>query len=245
MTDKSRAILFQSVIGRSACWPHSHRTPHATRTQIRMEILWYCLRVVWTLPSAFHTYRFHLLCFALSVLCEWGLHMELVMMMAQCILTLRNSWIRIASWLESTRPNPHRMRDMTHNATRENGTCWCEWGCSTLHASNIKGKTFQFVHASRPASCVDWARQKAPTKGKNCIACQDGIRNKAGFLPVAALDHDEALYLCDRIFIRLNWVSFLCLSRDLVSFVPRRQGRFRKRRPHERKSSELPEGDLG
>ena len=30
-------------------------------------------------------------------------------------------------------------------------------GVSTLHASIIKGKTFQFARASRPASCVDWA----------------------------------------------------------------------------------------
>ncbi len=29
-------------------------------------------------------------------------------------------------------------------------------GVSTLHASNIKGKTFEFTCASRPASCVDW-----------------------------------------------------------------------------------------
>ena len=30
-------------------------------------------------------------------------------------------------------------------------------GVSTLHASNIKGKTFQFARALCPASCVDWA----------------------------------------------------------------------------------------
>ena len=30
-------------------------------------------------------------------------------------------------------------------------------GVSTLHASSIKGKTFEFVCASRPVSCVDWA----------------------------------------------------------------------------------------
>ena len=30
-------------------------------------------------------------------------------------------------------------------------------GVSTLHASNIKGKMFQFACVSRPASCVDWA----------------------------------------------------------------------------------------
>ena len=30
-------------------------------------------------------------------------------------------------------------------------------GVSTLHASNIKGKIFEFVHASHPASCVNWA----------------------------------------------------------------------------------------
>ena len=27
-------------------------------------------------------------------------------------------------------------------------------------ASNIKGKTFKFAQASRPASCVDWAQTK-------------------------------------------------------------------------------------
>ena len=30
-------------------------------------------------------------------------------------------------------------------------------GVSTLHTSNIKGKTFKFAGALRPASCVDWA----------------------------------------------------------------------------------------
>ena len=30
-------------------------------------------------------------------------------------------------------------------------------GVSTLHTSNIKGKMFQFAHASCPGSCVDWA----------------------------------------------------------------------------------------
>ncbi len=30
-------------------------------------------------------------------------------------------------------------------------------GVSTLQASNIKGKTFELMRVSRPASCVDWA----------------------------------------------------------------------------------------
>ncbi len=32
----------------------------------------------------------------------------------------------------------------SHDATQANGICWCEW-VSTLHASNIKGKTLQFA----------------------------------------------------------------------------------------------------
>ncbi len=32
-------------------------------------------------------------------------------------------------------------------------------GVSTLHTSNIKGQTFEFARASRPASCVDWAQR--------------------------------------------------------------------------------------
>ncbi len=42
-------------------------------------------------------------------------------------------------------------------------------GVSTLHASNIKGKIFQFVQASHPASCVDWAqdlRRKRRTRSE-------------------------------------------------------------------------------
>ncbi len=41
--------------------------------------------------------------------------------------------------------------DAQHNASKWGLLMWM--GVSTLHASNIKGKTF----ASRPASCVDWA----------------------------------------------------------------------------------------
>ena len=34
-------------------------------------------------------------------------------------------------------------------------------GVSTMHASNIKRKTFEFARALCPASCVDWAWSKA------------------------------------------------------------------------------------
>ncbi len=54
------------------------------------------------------------------------------------------------------RPNPHRTRDATQcDASKWDLLMWM--GVSTLHVSNIKGKTFQFVRALRPASCVDWA----------------------------------------------------------------------------------------
>ena len=45
-------------------------------------------------------------------------------------------------------------------------------GVSTLHTSNIKGKTFEFAHMSCPASCVDWA-----------------LRNKGAYQHPAALHH--------------------------------------------------------
>ena len=48
------------------------------------------------------------------------------------------------------RPNPHRTRDVTRNATRANGTMLMLMGVSTLYTSNIKGKMFQFACVSRP-----------------------------------------------------------------------------------------------
>ena len=51
----------------------------------------------------------------------------------------------------------------TGRATRRkaNGTCCCQWECShcTQATSKEKKKPFEFVRASRPASCVDWASQ--------------------------------------------------------------------------------------
>ena len=46
-------------------------------------------------------------------------------------------------------------RDAQRDASKWDLLIWM--GVSTLHASNIKGKMFEFAHASRPASCVDWA----------------------------------------------------------------------------------------
>ncbi len=37
-------------------------------------------------------------------------------------------------------------------------------GVSTLHASNIKGKMFEFARGWRPASCVDWASGRKEDK---------------------------------------------------------------------------------
>ena len=54
------------------------------------------------------------------------------------------------------RPNPHRTRDATRRAMRCKQMGSID-GVSTLHASNIKGKTFEFTGTSCPASCVDWA----------------------------------------------------------------------------------------
>ena len=46
-------------------------------------------------------------------------------------------------------------KEAQHHASKWDLLMWM--GVSTLHASNIKGKTFQFAHVWRPASCVDWA----------------------------------------------------------------------------------------
>ena len=59
---------------------------------------------------------------------------------------------------QRVRPNPHR----TRNATQRKWNLLMWMGVSTLHASNIKGKTFQFACASRRASCVDWALATPP-----------------------------------------------------------------------------------
>ena len=48
-------------------------------------------------------------------------------------------------------PNSHRTRD----ATRSKWDLLWSMGEFTLHASKIKGKTFQFVCASHHASCVN------------------------------------------------------------------------------------------
>ncbi len=50
-------------------------------------------------------------------------------------------------------------------------------GVSTLHASNIKGKMFQFARASRPASCVDWASKKKRPKVLFDSDCCKGTLN--------------------------------------------------------------------
>ncbi len=44
-------------------------------------------------------------------------------------------------------------------------------GVSTLQASNIKGKTFQFARASRPASSVDWALRALCGRGVTPCGC--------------------------------------------------------------------------
>ncbi len=49
-------------------------------------------------------------------------------------------------------PNPHRTP--TRNASKWHLLMWM--GVFTLHASNIKGKTFRFACVSHRASCVDW-----------------------------------------------------------------------------------------
>ena len=50
------------------------------------------------------------------------------------------------------RPNSHRTRDTTCDATQANETCCRQW---EYDASNIKGKMFQFACASGHASCVN------------------------------------------------------------------------------------------
>ena len=69
----------------------------------------------------------------------------------------RTRWRRQRWWplwlnLVTFGPNPHRTRDAMQR--KWNLLMWM--GVSTLHASNIKGKMFEFTHTSRPASCVDW-----------------------------------------------------------------------------------------
>ena len=53
------------------------------------------------------------------------------------------------------RPDSHRTRNATRNATQAKWDLLSSMGVFTLHASNIKGFAFQFASASRPVSCVN------------------------------------------------------------------------------------------
>ena len=69
--------------------------------------------------------------------------------------TLESCWSGESGEAQST-------QDAGCDAQR-NASIWAllMWmGVSTLHTSNIKGKTFKFACALRPASCVDWAWRK-------------------------------------------------------------------------------------
>ena len=60
-------------------------------------------------------------------------------------------YVHVHVFVQGFRPNSHRTRD----ATRSKWDLLSSVGVFTLHASNIKGKMFQFACASRHASCVN------------------------------------------------------------------------------------------
>ncbi len=49
------------------------------------------------------------------------------------------------------RPNPHRTRDATRNATQANGTCWCEWGCP--HCTQARKNVPIYAHVVSRVLC--------------------------------------------------------------------------------------------
>ena len=56
------------------------------------------------------------------------------------------------------RPNPHRTRDATRNATQANGTWWCEWGCS--HCTQATSKETRSNLRAHPIPRPVWIRPK-------------------------------------------------------------------------------------
>ncbi len=68
----------------------------------------------------------------------------------------------VVAWktIDRLRRNPHRTRDVTHNATQANRTCWCEWECSHCTQATSKEKC-----SNLRARCVPrpvWIGPKAP-----------------------------------------------------------------------------------
>ncbi len=107
------------------------------------------------------------LCMNLNTLSEvWGLALRDPALFGTTVCAF---W-RLLCIILKTKPKAQSTqdagRDAQRNAMQANKTCWCEWECPNCtkapskekHKSNIKGKTFEFARASRPASCVDWAK---------------------------------------------------------------------------------------
>ncbi len=80
-------------------------------------------------------------------------------------------------------------------------------GVSTLHASNIKGKTFEFAWASRRASCVDWASQT--TQRKKCTFRKETEICFASELSTRAYEKRH-------FFFFFLDVSAVCVSQDCL-----------------------------